>query len=65
MAAVIEIIICASIYTAEKTLVNRGFSRTSGAKRIPSQWMNGAHHWATIEKMPSGKFLVNIGVSTI
>ena len=65
MAAVTETITCASIYTAENTLVNRGFSRTSGTRRIPSQWMNGAHHWATVEKMPSGKFLVRIGVSTL
>ena len=65
MSAVTERITAAGLDTAEATLINRGFVRTTPGKGVPNQWMNGAHHWATIEKMPSGKFLVKIGVATI
>lgn len=65
MSAVTELFKCAGLTTAETTLINRGFYRTTPKSRIPSQWMNGAHHWATIERLPTGKVLVKIGVSTL
>lgn len=65
MSAVTERITAAGRDTAEATLINRGFVRTTPGKGSPDQWMNNASHWATIEKMPSGKFLVKIGVSTV
>ena len=65
MAAVTDQFIAANIHTAEVTLANRGFIRTTPKRVSPSQWMNGAHSWATIEVMPSGKAVVKIGVSTI
>jgi len=65
MAAVTDQFMAANIHTAEVTLANRGFMRTTPKRVEPSQWMNGAHSWATIEVMPSGKAVVKIGVSTI
>ena len=66
MAAVTDQFMAANIYTAEVTLANRGFIRTTPKRVTPSQWMNGAHHWATIEVMPrSGKAVVKIGVTTL
>ena len=55
MAAVTDQFLASNIHTAEVTLANRGFIRTTPKRVTPSQWMNGAHHWATIEVMPSGK----------
>lgn len=65
MAAVTDQFLASNIHTAEVTLANRGFIRTTPKRVTPSQWMNGAHHWATIEVMPSGKAVVKIGVSTL
>ena len=65
MAAVTDQFMASNVHTAEVTLANRGFMRTSPKRVTPSQWMNGAHHWATIEVMPSGKAVVRIGVSTL
>lgn len=65
MSAVTDQFIAANIHTAEVTLANRGFIRTTPKRVIPSQWMNGAQNWATIEVMPSGKAVVKIGVSTL
>ena len=65
MAAVTEVITASDFLVAEHTLANRGFWRTTPKKVQPSQWMNGANHWATIEKMPSGKAVIRIGVSTL
>ena len=65
MSAVTDKFIAANIHTAEVTLANRGFIRTTPKRVTPSQWMNGAQNWAIIEVMPSGKAVVKIGVSTI
>ena len=65
MAAVTEVITASDFLVAEHTLANRGFWRTTPKKVQPSQWMNGANYWATIEKMPSGKAVIRIGVSTL
>ena len=65
MSAVTDQFMASSIYTAEVTLANRGFIRTTPKRVSPSQWMNGAQNWATIEVMPSGKAVIKIGVCTI
>ena len=65
MAAVTDKFIAANIHTAEVTLANRGFIRTTPKRVSPSQLMNGAQNWATIEVMPSGKAVIKIGVCTI
>lgn len=65
MSAVTESFKVGSIKSAEDELERRRFTRTDSGKKLPSQWMNGAHNWATAEAMPSGKFLVKIGVSTL
>lgn len=51
--------------SAERELESRKFTRTDAGSKLPSQWMNGGHNWATIEQMPSGKVLVRIGVCTL
>ena len=65
MSAVTEQFKVSDITEAHFKLVMRNFQRTTPARVMPSQWMNGGHNWATVEAMPSGKFLVKIGVSTL
>ena len=65
MSAVTESFKAGSIKSAEDELERRRFTRTDAGKKIPSQWMNGAHNWATIEPLTGGRVLVKIGVSTL
>lgn len=65
MAAVTESFKSQTIDIAERELEQRRFTRTDSGNKLPSQWMNGAHNWATIEPLTGGRVLVKIGVSTL
>ena len=60
MSAVTNLIPFATKQGAEEYLLGLGFVYVKCLK----QWFDEGTHWATVEQLPSGKWLVKVGVTT-
>ena len=60
MSAVTDLIPFANKQVAEDYLSGLGFVYVKFLK----QWVDESTHWATVEQLPSGKWLVKVGVTT-
>lgn len=60
MSAVTDLIPFATKQGAEEYLSGLGFVYVKRLK----QWVDESTHWATVQQLPSGKWLVKVGVTT-
>ena len=60
MSAVTDIIPFATRQGAEEYLSGLGFVHV----KCLNQWVDESTHWATVQQLPSGKWLVKVGVTT-
>lgn len=60
MSAVTDLIPFATRHGAEDYLSGLGFVYVKRLK----QWVDESAHWATVQQLPSGKWLVKVGVTT-
>lgn len=60
MSAIIDQQFFATKYGADEYLQGRGFVYVE----FLNQYVDSGNKWATLQQMPSGKWLVKIGVST-
>lgn len=59
MSAVTDLIPFATQQGAEEYLSGLGFVYV----KCMNQWIDGNIHWATVQQLPSGKWLVKVGVT--
>lgn len=61
MSAITNKIQFATEHGAEEYLSGLGFVYV----KCLNQWVDENIHWATVEQLPSGKWLVKVGVTTV